>query len=139
MKTVYIIVAVVIGAGLAYFAVLFGASELGGEVVVLHRSSSDGSMRRVRIWIVEDGEQTWVEHGPPDADWITMLATAPMITLERNGESNQYLAVADPQSHTHYHALRAAKYGIADRIVELATGNVEECVGIPVRIEFVHL
>lgn len=135
---VYILIAVVLGAGLAYFAVLYSASELGGEVVVLHRSSSDGSVRRVRIWIVEDGEQTWVEHGPPDADWISMLATTPVITLERYGEPNQYHAAADPGSHAHYHALRAAKYGIADRIVEFATGDVEECAGIPVRIEAVR-
>jgi hypothetical protein len=126
-------------AGVAlFFGLIYAASELGGEVVVLHRKAADGSTTRVRLWIVEDGERTWIEHGAPDAAWMTMLAEDPEITLERHGQVNRYRAHIDPGAHARYHALRREDYGVADQIVAWVSGDVNECEGVPVRIALVQ-
>jgi len=63
MKRIGIALAVVLGVPLLYFGAIYGAGELGGEVVVLHRVAPDGGASTVRIWIVEDDTGAWVEHG----------------------------------------------------------------------------
>ena len=68
MKWLYIGIGILVGGPILFFAAIYAASELGGEVVVLHRQSADGSIDRIRIWVVDDGERTWIEHGAPDAD-----------------------------------------------------------------------
>ncbi len=137
MKWLYAGIAVLVGLPLAHFGAIYAASELGGEVVVLHRKAATGSTDKIRVWIVEDGEGTWIEHGAPDAGWITMLAQDPIITLERQGASLRYRAVADPAAHTRYHSLRREKYGFADTLIEFLTGGADGLDGAPVRIELV--
>jgi hypothetical protein len=134
MKWLYIGIGILVGGPILFFAAIYAASELGGEVVVLHRQSADGSIDRIRIWVVDDGERTWIEHGAPDADWISMLADDPMIILERRGEATRYHASADPEAHARYHALREAKYGFADQFVAIAGGDGNACSGVPVEI-----
>ena len=138
MKIVLAVVGVLILIPVLFFGAMYAASELGGEVVVLHRQSADGSVSRVRIWIVEDAAGTWVEHGAPDADWITLLDRDPEITLECAGQAHTYRAVADRGAHTRYHELRRDKYGWADGFVEIATSDAASCAGVPVRIELVR-
>ena len=135
MKWLYLAIGILVGVPLVFFAAMYAASELGGEVVVLHRQSEDGSIDRVRIWIVEDGTGTWIEHSNPDAAWISRLASDPSITVERNGTSRQYRASADPESHALYHRLRQDRYGFADRLVAMVGGGVDACEGTPVRLE----
>ena len=135
MKWVGIAIAVVLGVPVLFLGVVYGASELGGEVVVLQRAAPDGSTDSVRIWIVDDDAGTWVEHGGPDAHWIARLAEDPTLTLERDGTAAVYQATPDPAAHARYHELRRAKYGWADAVVELATGAASECPGVPVRLE----
>ncbi len=124
----------IVGVAL-FFGIIYAASELGGEVVVLHRKAADGTTSPVRLWIVEDGERTWIEHGAPDANWMTILADEPEITLERNGQVNRYRAHIDPGAHALYHALRRQDYGVADQIVEWVSGDAETCTAIPVQIQ----
>ncbi len=135
MKWVYLFIGIIVGIPTAFFGTIYAASELGGEVVVLHRQNGDGSVSRVRIWIVEDDEGTWVEHGDADAAWLTALDSVPVITLERAGESRQYHAIAEPDLHQRYHELRLKKYGLADQLIELMTGDVADCTGVPVRLD----
>ena len=135
MKWLYIAIGILVGVPLLYFAAVYAASELGGEVVVLHRPSEDGSTERVRVWIVEDGTGTWIEHGSPDAAWISRLARDLAITVERNGVPRQYRASADQGSHALYHRLRRARYGFADRLVAMMAGDADACEGTPVRLE----
>ena len=123
MKWIYSVIAVLVGVPLVFFASIYVASEVGGEVVVLHRTAADGSVDRVRVWIVDDGEQALIEHGAPDAAWITRLADDPVITLERDGVLGRYHAVADPEARSLYHTKRREKYGWAHRYVALVSGD----------------
>ena len=134
MKWLGILVGILLGVVVLLFGGVYAASELGGEVVVLHRKAADGSVDHVRVWIVEDDTGTWIEHGAPNHHWITTLASEPTITLERHSEARQYQAFAEPQSHAHYHKLRKEAYGVADDIVAVLGGGEAECVGVPVRI-----
>ena len=135
MKWLYIAIGILVGVPLAFFAAMYAASELGGEVVVLHRQSEDGSIDRVRVWIVEDGTGTWIEHGSPDAAWISRLAHDPVITVERDGAPQRYRASADRASHALYHRLRRDKYEFAAQVVAMAAGDADACEGTPVRLE----
>jgi hypothetical protein len=126
---------VVLGLPLLFLGAIYGASELGGEVVVLHRPGPDGSTSTVRIWIVEDGEGAWVEHGSADSPWMQRLADDASVTLERGGAAGVYRAVPDPGAHARYHELRQAKYTWADSFIAAATGTSSECAGVPVRLE----
>ena len=134
MKWLYYGIGIPVVGVIVFFGAIYFASEVGGEVVVLHRTSADRSVARVRLWIVEDEEHTWIEHGAPDAHWITRLTDDPMLTLERNDQTDQYHAQADPEAHDQYHTLRSAKYGFADSFVALVSGDVNTCSGVPVRI-----
>lgn len=137
MKWLYILVGVPAGAILAFVVGMYAASELGGEVVVLHRAAEDGSTDTVRLWIVEDGTGTWIEHGYPDAPWIRRLTRDPAVTVERNGAPRQYVASPDPGAHALYHRLRREYYGLASEIVDWMAGDADTCQGVPVRLEAV--
>lgn len=122
-------------AGVAlFFGMIYAASELGGEVVVLHRKAADGSTSRVRLWIVEDSGRAWIEHGAADSEWMMRLEDDPEITLERRGQVNRYRAHIDPGAHARYHALRRQDYGVADQIVAWVSGDAETCAAVPVQI-----
>ena len=135
MKWICIAVGVLVGLPLAFIVMMYAASELGGEVAVLHRTSADGSVDRVRVWIVEDGATAWVEHGMPDAPWIVRLPRDSTVTLERNGTPLLYRASADLESHARYHALRRQRYGFASQLVDWLGGDADTCQGTPVRLE----
>ena len=55
------------GITLLYVVLTFGASEFGGEVATLLRPEQDGSVKKVRVWIVDANNQSWVEHGDSDS------------------------------------------------------------------------
>ena len=135
MKWLYVAIGILVGLPLAFFGLIYAASELGGEVVVLHRPAADGSVDRVRLWIVEDEKGTWIEHGGADAVWLSQLAENPLLTVERNGAPRQYHAVTDPDACTLYQRLRREQYGWADQLVALGGGEDEACTSVPVRLE----
>ena len=135
MKIVFWGLGVLVGLFVLVMAVTYGASELGGEVVTLERAEPDGSTSRVRVWIVDEGEHAWIEHGAPDSHWITSLGEGGVVTLERGGDVTQYRGVPDAASHARYHELRTDKYGTADTIVGLLSPSAEVCEGLPVRLE----
>lgn len=134
MKPIAYVVGGIAGLIGLFVVTMFAASELGGEVVTLQRKAADGSVSRVRVWIVESESGVWIEHGAPQADWIAHLNEEPIIKLERDGAVRDYLARPDPDSHALYHTLRSEKYGLADQLVALLISN-ENCEGIPVRID----
>lgn len=112
---------------------IYAASELGGEVVTLHRPGADNTFSPVRIWVVDTESGSWIEHGSGDADWITRLADNPHIRLERAGIISEYLATPEPDAHDQYHALRREKYGVADQLIGFLGGD--NCTGTPVRLQ----
>ncbi len=133
MKWLIRIVVLIIALPLLMFGSIMLASELGGEVVVLHREAVDGSTDEVRVWIVEDENGTWIEHGDPTDYWITKLTADPSLTIERDGVAREYRASADPGSCAVYNKLRDAKYGLADRYVDLFAPDSDSCT--PIRLE----
>lgn len=135
MKIVAWLLAVILGVPILFFAFIYAASELGGEVVTLSRTEANGEVSQVRIWIVDEGDKAWIEHGAPDDFWISNLAEAPQLLLTRNGQQTTYIGTPDPDAHGLYHQLRQARYGVADQIVGIVGPGAEECDGVPVRLE----
>lgn len=133
MKWILYAVGSLVGLLGLFLAVVYAASELGGEVVTLHRPDADNAFSPVRIWIVDSESGSWIEHGSGEENWIMRLADDPNIRLERAGTVREYLAMPDPDAHDRYHALRREKYGLADQLIGLLGGD--SCTGTPVRLE----
>ena len=76
------------------FATLFSVSELGGEVATF-KGPNIGSDVLVRLWIVDQRDSTWIEHGVrPSINqsyWITKLSEPSMVTLIRKGKPLELL------------------------------------------------
>ncbi|MDG2333938.1 MAG: hypothetical protein P8Q97_06900 [Myxococcota bacterium] len=135
MKIIYWLVGAVVAVPVILVAMIYGVSEVGGEVVTLLRPESDGSHSNVRIWVVDDGDVSWIEHGEPDSYWLGQLEQIPQLTLIREGQRQNYRATADPAAHEQYHRLRYEKYGIADDIVAKFSGAGEDCSAVPIRLD----
>ena len=125
---------IIIGLPTMLLIMLYAASELGGEVVTLERPNSDGSKSLIRIWIVDQDDSAWIEHGDYQSDWITKLSESSEITLTRQGETLSYWGTTDPEFHLKYHKLRREKYGWADDFIALLSGGNDHCNGVPVRL-----
>jgi hypothetical protein len=116
-----------IAAGLVVLAVLlvgaiFAASELGGEVVVLHTRDAGGADLSTHLWVVDDAGSAWLRSGVPTSGWFVRLEANPEVELERGGERLRYRAVPvpSPDARDRVHALMAEKYGWADRLIGVA-------------------
>ena len=139
MKVLYWVIGVIVAIPVLLFGTIYGASELGGEVVTLARANGDGEVSAVRVWIVDEGGSTWIEHGAADAFWITKLADDPEVLVTRDGRPQTFLGSPDPDAHDQYHRLRQAKYGWADGVVAvLGGGGPDDCQGVPVRLQSVN-
>ena len=136
MKVLYWLLGIVLGIPTLLFGTIYGASELGGEVVTLARAESNGDASQVRIWIVDENGTSWIEHGDADSFWITQLSESPDIALTRAGRTTNYTGTPERDSHDLYHQLRREKYAMADQILELlGAPGVDECEGVPVRLQ----
>jgi hypothetical protein len=128
----------VIALPVVYAVAHLALIELGREVVVLRKWTSEGTTRPTRLWIVEDGATAWFHHGYPDSEWIRRLELDPIVTIEREGLTRRYRARPDPRSHDRVHQLLREKYGIADWWVRFVSGSREHCPALPVRVELVE-
>lgn len=135
MKVVYSIIGIILGIPALYFIVMYGASELGGEVVTLDRTQQNGEVSQVRIWIVDQADMSLIEHGDPEDFWLSQLKESPHLVLHRAGRTNTYLSRPDPDSHALYHELRREKYGWADNLIAALSGSTADCRGLPVRLQ----
>ena len=135
MKWLGIALGGLFAVALAFIASIYVASEVGGEVITLHRPAEDGSTSALRLWIVDEGGVSWIEHGDPSAFWIQNLGEGSTLTIERDGRTVSYAASRDPESHGRYHELRNQKYGWADDYIGFATGKTADCPSVPVRLE----
>lgn len=135
MRWVAIGAGVLLGVPLVYGAAHLALIEVGREVVVLRKWTSEGRARPTRLWIVEEGETAWLHHGSAQSPWIRRLEQEPEVAVERDGTVRRYRATPDPASHERVHGLLREKYGIADRWVRFVTGTREDCPALPVRLE----
>jgi hypothetical protein len=108
--------AVVMAAALAFAGVTWWALE-GGEVGILGTASG-----RIHVWPVDDDTgTTWIEAGNPERPFLRDVAADPTVELARDGVARRYRAepIATPEAHDHIRALLRAKYGFADRWINL--------------------
>ena len=132
------LVVILISIAIVYGVLMFGLSELGGEVGTLVRPEADGSYKNIRVWIVDADNKSWIEHGDKESVWIQGLIDDSGIFITREGEEQKYLAFDDRDSHDVYHKLRREKYGLADKMLDIlsfGSTSKENCEGIPVRLE----
>ena len=132
------LVVILISIAIVYGVLMFGLSELGGEVATLVRPEVDGSNKNIRVWIVDADNKSWIEHGDSESYWIRGLIDDSGIFITREGEEQKYLAFDDRDSHDVYHKLRREKYGLADKMLDIlsfGSTSKENCEGIPVRLE----
>ena len=138
MKIFLKIVVIFISVVILYGVLMFGFSELGGEVATLVRPEADGSNKNIRVWIVDVDNKSWIEHGDSESYWIKGLIDDSGIFIIREGEEKKYLAFSDRDSHDLYHNLRREKYGLSDKMLDILTfgaASQENCESIPVRLE----
>lgn len=105
---------------------LLGALVLGvmaasesGEVVVLHTTDERGEEHTTRLWVVDMEGAQWLRAGQDRAGWYERLRARPEIALERAGSQQRYLAVPVAEASQRIDAEMAAKYGLADRVIDL--------------------
>ena len=77
MKILKWIITLVIALTVLLTGVIYGASELGGEVVVLQRIEATGETTRIRVWVVDEVGSSLIEHGDASSYWICLLYTSP--------------------------------------------------------------
>jgi hypothetical protein len=131
MRRLAVVLASVVGLCAAYVLAHWALIEVGREVIVLRTEEPDGSWLETRLWIVDDGDVSWL-HGA-DSRWMRNLKAKPVVEVERGGETRRYRAQAVPGPHPRVHELLRAKYGVADRWVRFVGPDSEST--LPVRLD----
>lgn len=131
MRKLIAIVAILLGLCAGYVLAHWALIEIGHEVIVLRTEEPDGTWADTRLWIVDDGDVSWLHGG--DSHWMRNLRARPVVELVRNRETHRYRAQPVPGPHPRVHELLRAKYGIADRWVRFVGADTESTV--PVRLE----
>jgi hypothetical protein len=117
MKRFSIAIAALTGLCAAYLLAHWALIEVGREVIVLRTQEADGGWFETRLWIVDDGDVSWL-HGA-DSRWMHNLEARPTVEIERAGETHRYQAEPVPCPQPRVHQLLREKYGLADRWVRL--------------------
>lgn len=131
MRRFIVAVAAIVGLCVVYLIAHAVLIELGREVIVLRTQEPGGSWLETRLWIVDDGEVSWL-HGA-DSRWMQNLKERPIVEVERAGETRRFHAQPVPGPHPRVHELLRAKYGIADRWVRFIGPDNETT--LPVRLD----
>lgn len=143
MRKLAIGAAIFVGLGVAYILIHLALIEVGQEIVILHRRTGDGELSMARLWVVDEGEFSWLHHGYADAPWIRQLEVEPIVEISRGGVVRQYRALPDRAADPQVHRLLREKYGLADRLVRLWVGTDTDsglvtgspCMAVPVRLD----
>lgn len=128
MRRIAILLATVFGLGVAYVVAHWALIEVGREVIVLRTENAGGDWLVTRLWIVDEGNTSWLHGG--DSEWMRNLKARPIVEIERRGETRRYRAVAVPAPHPQVHELLRAKYGIADRWVRFVGPDNETTAAV---------
>jgi hypothetical protein len=126
MKSLLIGSVVVVAVAVLVVAAHMAFIEVGREVVTLRTQRPDGSWQKTRLWIVDDGDSSWL-HSAGDA-WLKRFEGDPVVELERGGKIRRYRARAVPGPHPRIDALLREKYGLADRWVRFIAPDGEKTV-----------
>lgn len=142
MRRLGIAVAAIVMLFAGYAAFHLAMIDVGKDIVILHKMTGDGTTSRTRLWIADGPGHSWLHHGWSDAVWIQHLQTDPIVTIERDGVEQKYLATPDRGSDSEVHRLLREKYGLADRLVRFWWGSdadtgfltSETCKTVPIRL-----
>ncbi len=114
------IVRSLLGAGLVVgllYVVIYGSSELSGEVITLRTFHPDGLATATSLWIVDDGARSYIRSGTPDSKWLARIETDSNVEIVRAGVTQAYRAVLVPKRRERVNGLMAEKYGWADSMM----------------------
>jgi hypothetical protein len=106
MKYVYWFLGLLVWMPVLLIAIVIIASELRWEVVTLERAQNDGDSSRIWVWIVDNDDVSWIEHGDLESYWRGHLLDSNEVVLERGGDARSYEGTPDLGSHERYHDLR---------------------------------
>jgi hypothetical protein len=128
MRRIAIVVAAALGLGVAYLLAHWALIEVGREVIVLRTENPGGGWLETRLWIVDDGDVSWLHGG--DSAWMHNLRARPTVEIERAGQTRRYRAEAVLGPHPRVHELLRAKYGVADRWVRFVGRDDESTAAV---------
>jgi hypothetical protein len=133
MRRLGIALACLAGLLVLLVALIFGISESGGEIVTLETLDAEGLPHETRLWVADDGGESWLRSGMPTSGWFLRLEANPDVRITRAGETRAYRAeaVRDPAVRDRIHARMAEKYGFAERVIGVSRDGTQS---IPVRL-----
>jgi hypothetical protein len=143
---VIIVVAFLVGICVAGALAQLTLIEVGREVVVVHEPTPEGGVRKARLWIVDEGQQSWIHPGNANAQWwVEHMDANAVVEVDRAGETRRYRATPDPDAHAKVHRLLREKYDVADWWVRYLTGTDTQsglltrqpCKTVPIRLDAV--
>jgi hypothetical protein len=100
-----------------FFVVVFGASEMAGEVITLTTYREDGLASETPLWIIDDSGLAFIRAGRPDSGWYQRLQADPNVEVVRDGVTTPYRAVVVPEMRDRVNRLMAEKYGWAETLL----------------------
>ena len=121
-------IAVVTGLCVAYPIAHCALIETGREVIVLRTEEPDGTWYEARLWIVDEGADSWLHGG--ESHWMRNLRERPVVEIVRGGGTHRYRATRVPGPHPWVDGLLRAKYGIADRWVRMVAPDGESTAAV---------
>lgn len=113
------IIGVLLSLPFLAIAAIFGAIELGGEVVVLETTSARGDKFTTSLWVVDIEDSPVLRAGSATAEWLTRIRAEPSVALIRDEIRTQYEAEIIPSYADQVNVLMRDEYGFADRIVSV--------------------
>ena len=110
-----------------------GVSRAARETVLLHTSTLGNQDHFATLWVVEAEGRLWIRAETRQRRWLAAVLAHPEVELRRAGRTQRYEATPfdDPDAIESVNALFRTKYGLADRLRELATARDP----LPIRLE----
>jgi len=116
MRRIALVLGILLGLGLLWFAIQGYAAE-SGEVVVVRTLDDAEKPQETRLWVVDDAGNAWIRAGHPGAAWLLRLQVEPDIEIMRGGQTLAVRGIPTPEARERINALMAEKYGWADRFI----------------------
>ena len=121
VRRLLVALGLVLALAVAFIASIILASETGAEVVTVETEEPEGSTRKTRLWVVDDGDFAWLRAGMGPVPWLDQAARKGTLVMIRGGDREVYAVTVfdDPVSRHHIHAMMREKYGANDRYIDL--------------------
>ncbi len=116
MRRIALVLGILLGLGLLWFAIQGYAAE-SGEVVVVRTLDDAEKPQETRLWVVDDIGNAWIRAGQPGAAWLLRLQVEPDIEIMRGDRTLAVRGIPTPEARERINTLMAEKYGWADRFI----------------------